>query len=253
MGKHNGFELDSDEQLETQEIPRAEKFRMGALLAAGSKGRLFLGGGRETSWLRPSKKKKNSGQTDGRKNVRLSVRQKKKKISGQTDGRKNVCLSVRQKKKKIPDRRTFFCPSVCPSKKKKKIRTDRRTFFRPSVCPSKKKKKFPDRQTDIFSSVCLSGMFLFFFDGQTDGHFFVRLSVRKFIYFFDGQTDGRKNVRLSRNFFFIITNCSCVLIQRPPPSQAAFEDWLNHSSTIRLSRFWGTFRCLRQTHPFMFE
>ena len=33
-------------QLETQEIPRAEKFRMGALLAAGSKGRLFLGGGK---------------------------------------------------------------------------------------------------------------------------------------------------------------------------------------------------------------
>ena len=36
---------------------------------------------------------------------------------------------------------------------------------------------------------------------QTDGHFFVRLSVRNFFFFFDGQTDGRKNVCLSGILF----------------------------------------------------
>ena len=58
-------------------------------------------------------------QADGRKNVRLSVRQKKKKkFYGQTDGRKSVRLSVRQKKKKIPDRQTDIFSSVCLSVKK---------------------------------------------------------------------------------------------------------------------------------------
>ena len=57
----------------------------------------------------PSKKKKNSGQTAGRKNVRLSVRKSFFFFDGQTDGRKNVsllkqsaCLSSPLQKKVSP-------------------------------------------------------------------------------------------------------------------------------------------------------
>ena len=124
-------------------------------------------------------------------------------FDGQTDGRKNVRQSVRN----------FFCFFW---------RTDRQTFFRPSVCL-----EFifflTDRQTDEKMSVCLSGNYyffwrtdrqtkkcssvcpeiLFFFDGQTDGHFFVRLSVRNFFFFFC-RTDRRtkKCPSVCPEFFF---------------------------------------------------
>ena len=102
----------------------------------------FFDGDRRTFFrpsVCPSKKKKNSGQTDGRKNVRLSPSKKNKKFR--------------------TDRRTIFIVRLSVhQKKKKKFRTDRRTFFvRLSVRQKKKKKKY----------------------GQTDGHFFVRLSVRQ--------------------------------------------------------------------------
>ena len=107
------------------------------------------------------------GQTDGQKNVRQSVRIFFFFFDAQTDRRKNVRLSVR----------IFFFVFDGQTDGWKNVRQSVRIFYF----------FLTDRQTDKKMSVCLSGIFFFFFF---------------FFFFFDGQTDGRKNVRLSVRFFF---------------------------------------------------
>ena len=97
-----------------------------------------------------------------------------------------------------------FCTDIqghCRLKKKKNRQTDGHFFVHLSVrifCFF-----LTDRQMDEKMSVCLSGIFFFFF-GQTDGRKNVRLSVREFFFFFltDRQTDEKMSVCLSGNFLF---------------------------------------------------
>ena len=144
---------------------------------------------------------------------------KKKKIPDrQTDIFSSVCLSVKKNKKKIPDRQTDIFSSVCLSVKKKQ-------------------KKIPDRQTDIFSSVCLSVKKN---SGQTDGHFFVRLSVRQkrslqkstevlpSIYPCFRCVRFSMNVKLTREAFY----CSSVLVS------VSRLQWLWQLQRFRQLLFW---------------
>ena len=96
-----------------------------------------------------------------------------KKNSGQTDGNFFVRLSVRQKKKK-------------------------------------KKKKIQDRQTDIFSSVCLSVKKKKKNSGQTDGHFFVC---------FDIVTSRSCYVAI------LLRHPNVVIVIAPPTGQCENEEW----------------------------